>query len=176
MMATLLVTTILMPLFGAAIVWAFASLGRSHVRVLALVQSLITLVLASVLILNYKPDVLAEFQWLRYDARPDVRTSLEFDGVSLCLFDLSALLTVTSVLFRWEATKDQPALFYTMLLLLEFGCLGVFAARDIVLFYVFSEFTLIPLLFLIGICGVRTGATPPLSFSCLRWRAACLRF
>jgi NADH-quinone oxidoreductase subunit M len=36
---------------------------------------------------------------------------------------------------------------------LEFGCLGVFAARDIILFYVFFEFTLIPLFFLIGIWG-----------------------
>jgi NADH-quinone oxidoreductase subunit M len=40
-----------------------------------------------------------------------------------------------------------------MLLLLEAGCLGVFAARDIILFYVFFEFTLIPLFFLIGIWG-----------------------
>src|SRR5437667_1579929 len=40
-----------------------------------------------------------------------------------------------------------------MLLLLEFGCLGVFVARDIILFYVFFEFTLIPLFFLIGVWG-----------------------
>ena len=40
-----------------------------------------------------------------------------------------------------------------MLLLLETGMLGVFAARDIILFYVFFEFTLIPLFFLIGIWG-----------------------
>jgi len=39
------------------------------------------------------------------------------------------------------------------LLSLEAGCLGVFAARDLVLFYVFFEFTLIPLFFLIGIWG-----------------------
>ena len=40
-----------------------------------------------------------------------------------------------------------------MLLLLEIGMLGVFAARDIILFYIFFEFTLIPLFFLIGIWG-----------------------
>ncbi len=40
-----------------------------------------------------------------------------------------------------------------MLLLLEAGCLGVFAARDMILFYIFFEFTLIPLFFLIGIWG-----------------------
>jgi NADH-quinone oxidoreductase subunit M len=60
---------------------------------------------------------------------------------------------VTSVLVSWEAIRDRAGLFYGMLLLLEFGCLGVFAARDIMLFYVFFEFTLIPLFFLIGIWG-----------------------
>jgi NADH-quinone oxidoreductase subunit M len=60
---------------------------------------------------------------------------------------------VTSVLVSWQAIEDRAALFYAMLLLLEFGCLGVFCARDIILFYVFFEFTLIPLFFLIGIWG-----------------------
>lgn len=152
-MATLLVITILMPLFGAALVWAFAPLGRQSVRVAALVMTLITLALAVGLIVNYQPDALAEFQWLHSDAGLDVRVSLELDGLSLWLFGLSALLMMTCVLVSWEAIKDQPALFYAMLLLLEFGCLGVFAARDIILFYVFFEFTLIPLFFLIGIWG-----------------------
>jgi NADH-quinone oxidoreductase subunit M len=44
-------------------------------------------------------------------------------------------------------------LFYRLLLILETGMLGVFVARDIILFYVFFEFTLIPLFFLIGIWG-----------------------
>ncbi len=44
-------------------------------------------------------------------------------------------------------------MYYGLLLLLETGMLGVFAARDIILFYVFFEFTLIPLFFLIGIWG-----------------------
>ena len=48
--------------------------------------------------------------------------------------------------------RPAPA-FYALLLLLGTGMLGVFAARDIILFYVFFEFTLIPLFFLIGIWG-----------------------
>ena len=60
---------------------------------------------------------------------------------------------VTAVLVSWEAITDRGRLFYAMLLMLEFGCLGVFTARDIILFYVFFEFTLIPLFFLIGIWG-----------------------
>src|SRR5205814_4526859 len=69
------------------------------------------------------------------------------------MFGLSALLFITSVLVSWEAIKELEPLFYAMLLLLEFGCLGVFTARDLILFYIFFEFTLIPLFFLIGIWG-----------------------
>ena len=83
----------------------------------------------------------------------DIRFSVGLDGLGLWLFGLTALLVVSSVLVSWEAIEERPALFYAMLLLLEFGCLGVFAARDIILFYVFFEFTLIPLFFLIGIWG-----------------------
>ncbi len=75
------------------------------------------------------------------------------DGLSVWLFGLSALLTFTAVLVSWEAIEDRPAGFYALLLLLETGMLGVFAARDIILFYIFFEFTLIPLFFLIGIWG-----------------------
>ena len=55
---------------------------------------------------------------------------LGLDGLSLWMFGLSALLMVSSVLVSWTAIEEQSALFYSMLLLLESGCLGVFAARD----------------------------------------------
>ena len=83
----------------------------------------------------------------------DVRFSLALDGLSLWLVVLTALLTVVCVLVSWEAIREQAALFYRLLLILETGLLGVFAARDIILFYVFFEFTLIPLFFIIGIWG-----------------------
>ena len=92
--------------------------------------------------------------WLAGSGSPvDIRFSVGLDGLGVWLFGLSALLFVTAVLVSWEAIDDRAPLFYAMLLLLEFGCLGVFAARDIILFYVFFEFTLIPLFFLIGIWG-----------------------
>jgi NADH-quinone oxidoreductase subunit M len=63
------------------------------------------------------------------------------------------MLMITAVLVSWEAVTEQRSAFYSLLLLLETGMLGVFTARDIILFYVFFEFTLIPLFFLIGIWG-----------------------
>lgn len=84
---------------------------------------------------------------------PDVRFAIAVDGISLWLIVLAALLMIPAVLVSWESIQDRPATFYALLLLLEAGMVGVFAAQDIILFYVFFEFTLIPLFFIIGIWG-----------------------
>ncbi len=75
------------------------------------------------------------------------------DGVSVALIVLTTLLTLSCVLISWESIREREAEFYTALLILEAGLVGVFCAFDLVLFYVFFEFTLIPLFFLIAIWG-----------------------
>lgn len=83
--------------------------------------------------------------------------SLEFhlglDGISLAMVLLTTLLTISAVLVSWTAISDRPAEFYASLLILETGLIGVFCAFDLLLFYVFFEFTLIPLFFMVGIWG-----------------------
>ena len=160
-MATLLIATVLLPMLGAALVAIFPSRGPIVPRTMALLITLVTAVLACILLKGFvaaPPPLGTDFAavneaWLPADAGIDIRFALGIDGVSAWMFGLSAILMITAVLVSWEAIQDRPALFYTMLLLLEAGCLGVFAARDIILFYVFFEFTLIPLFFLIGIWG-----------------------
>jgi len=84
-------------------------------------------------------------------------TRLDFhlgvDGVSVCLILLTGILFVSCVLISWEAIGERRPEFYAFLLLLEAGLIGVFCAFDLMLFYVFFEFTLIPLFFLVGIWG-----------------------
>jgi NADH-quinone oxidoreductase subunit M len=75
------------------------------------------------------------------------------DGISVSLIVLTALLTLSCVLISWESIQEREPEFYAALLVLEVGLVGVFAAFDLVLFYVFFEFTLIPLFFLIAIWG-----------------------
>jgi NADH-quinone oxidoreductase subunit M len=75
------------------------------------------------------------------------------DGISVTLIVLSTVLTVSCVLISWESIREREAEFFTALLVLESGLIGVFCAFDVVLFYVFFEFTLIPLFFLIAIWG-----------------------
>ena len=113
--------------------------------------------LAGILLTNYpggvEPFAVSSFPWLGHASPIDVQFSVGLDGLSLWLFGLTALLLVTSVLISWESITDRPGTYYGLLLLLETGMLGVFVARDIILFYIFFEFTLIPLFFLIGIWG-----------------------
>lgn len=78
---------------------------------------------------------------------------LGLDGISVALVLLTTILTISAVLVSWTAIKDQAAQFYACLLILETGLIGVFCSFDILLFYVFFEFTLIPLFFLVGIWG-----------------------
>ena len=160
-MDSILNYSLALPLIGAIIIWSAASLGRNFARTTALMFTLATLVLAGWLTINF-PDngevgngyAVTDASWLGdADSALNIRYHVGLDGLGLWMFGLSALLMVTSVLVSWEAITDRAPLFYGMLLLLEMGCLGVFSARDIILFYVFFEFTLIPLFFLIGIWG-----------------------
>jgi NADH-quinone oxidoreductase subunit M len=153
-MPSLLLITIFLPLAGAALIWVLAEAGQVLARRIALAVSLVTLALAAAVVLRFDPAAKDAIDWPWFTSAPvDIHFSLALDGLSLWFFGLSALLTLTCVLVSWEAIDDRAPAFYSLLLLLETGMLGVFAARDIILFYVFFEFTLIPLFFLIGIWG-----------------------
>src|SRR5205809_69556 len=159
MVSQQLLLTIFLPLAGAIALLLFAP-GRYSARAAALATTLLTLFCAGQLVLGYVRTAgggefaVTDAAWLAGGGAPvDIRFSVGIDGLGVWMFGLSALLFVTAVLVSWEAIADRAPLFYAMLLLLEFGCLGVFCARDIILFYVFFEFTLIPLFFLVGIWG-----------------------
>jgi NADH-quinone oxidoreductase subunit M len=102
-------------------------------------------------------------EWLRYGREPAVETRklpavhLEFqlgmDGISLGLILLTSLLTVSAVLISWAPIHDREREYYAALLVLMGALNGAFCSFDLVLFYVFFEFTLLPLFFLVGIWG-----------------------
>jgi len=81
-----------------------------------------------------------------------IHVILGLDGISAPMFFLTALLVTLGIVFAWDESK-APNRFYGMLLLINVAVMGVFAALDLFLFYVFWELTLIPMAFLIGIWG-----------------------
>jgi NADH-quinone oxidoreductase subunit M len=75
------------------------------------------------------------------------------DGISLLLVVLTTFLTPVALLASWESVASRLKGYVALMLLLEMGTLGVFMALDMFLFYVFWEFMLIPMYFIIGIWG-----------------------
>ncbi|MBE9478750.1 MAG: Fe-S-binding domain-containing protein, partial [Chloroflexi bacterium] len=78
---------------------------------------------------------------------------LGVDGLSVLLVLLTTFLTPISIISTWSAVEDRVKEFLIFFLLLEVGMVGVFLSQDIFLFYIFWEFTLVPMYFLIGIWG-----------------------
>lgn len=75
------------------------------------------------------------------------------DGISLLLILLTTLIFPISILASRNTIKFRLKEFYFLMLLLEGALIGVFVSLDLILFYVFWEFILIPMYFLIGIWG-----------------------
>jgi NADH-quinone oxidoreductase subunit M len=152
----LLLIILFLPLVGALLLRG----GRAWMQIGSLVVALAVLILTAALVARYPINIGSELvgecsaRWLDWGATTiNVRFHVALDGLSLWLFALTSLLTVVAVLVSWDVILDGYKLYYRLLLILETGLLGVFVARDIVLFYVFFEFTLIPLFFLIGLWG-----------------------
>jgi NADH-quinone oxidoreductase subunit M len=73
--------------------------------------------------------------------------------LSILLVLLTTFLTPISILSTWTAVEERVKEFMLFFLLLEVGMVGVFLSLDLFLFYIFWEFTLVPMYFLIGIWG-----------------------
>ena len=78
---------------------------------------------------------------------------LGVDGFSMPLILLTTFLTPIVVLAGWEVIKLRPAQYFAAFLILEGLMIGVFAALDALLFYVFWEAMLIPMFIIIGVWG-----------------------
>lgn len=79
--------------------------------------------------------------------------SIGVDSVSMLLIALSVLLGPIVVLASKSAIKDNRKMYYAWLLVLQSAMVGVFASRDLFLFYICFEFTLLPMFILIRVFG-----------------------
>ena len=78
---------------------------------------------------------------------------LGVDGISMPLILLTTLTTVLVVIAGWGNVEKRIAQYFAAFLILEGAMIGVFAARDALLFYVFWEVMLIPMFLIIGMWG-----------------------
>src|SRR3990172_1319976 len=145
------------PTIGALLLLGFPRNRESWIRWTALAVSLITFLLSLVLLAGFdrsNPELqmVIRLPWIRVSGWT-IEYHLGVDGLSLLLILLTTFLTPISILSTWRAIQERVKEFMVFFLLLETGMLGVFLAMDLFLFYVFWEFTLVPMYFLIGIWG-----------------------
>lgn len=144
------------PLVGVLVLILLAPHQKNAMRVTALVISLITFGISLWVLSQFDPtkntNLAIQFPWFRLAGVP-IEFYLGVDGLSILMVLLTTFLTPISILSTWKAVDEQVKGFLIFFLLLEVGMLGVFLALDLVLFYIFWEFTLIPMYFLIGIWG-----------------------
>jgi NADH-quinone oxidoreductase subunit M len=152
MESDLLWILLLIPAAGALIC---ALLPAMHAKIWALAVSIITLGVAVAIALDFNLN--ASQMQLTYSGFElqgvGASFSLGVDGFSFWLVLLTALLTPLAIAASFESIKDRAREYYSWMLLLLSAMLGVFVSRDLLLFYVFFELTLVPMFFIIGIWG-----------------------
>lgn len=151
----ILLATLLIPLLFAGIMMLVpAEQGKTH-RFLALGGTVVTFLVSLALWFQFD-DANAGFQFVvdyPWIASLDAGFRFGLDGMSVLLVLLTTFIMPIAVLSSWQSVRDREKLYYIMMLVLQFGMLGVFMALDTFLFYIFWELVLIPMYFLIGIWG-----------------------
>lgn len=121
---------------------------------IAFVTTLITLGLASYLALYFDPTK-SGFQFVEDAAwmGGTIRYRMGVDGISFPFVLLSVFLMPFCILASYGSIKTRIREYMIAFLVLETIMIGVFTATDLVLFYVFFEFGLIPMFLIIGVWG-----------------------
>ena len=153
----LLSILILLPLAGAA--WVLSAGGEEvararNARVTALLVTLVELGIGVALWLGFD-NASPAFQYVeKLDLfAPWFSWHLGIDGIALMLIVLSVFLMPLCILASWSSIQKRVPEYMAAFLLMETLMLGVFAAKDLFLFYVFFEGGLIPMYLIIGVWG-----------------------
>ena len=151
----LLSLVIWLPIFGGALV-SLAGTGRANVaRWLALAIAILVFVVSIPLFTGYDSasgtmQFLEKVEWI---GAINANYHLGADGISIALILLTTFTTVLVILGAWDSVHDKVNQYLAAFLVLEGLMIGVFAAMDALLFYVFFEGMLIPMFIIIGVWG-----------------------
>lgn len=154
-MSCLLLTLLLLPLVGSGLVFAWKNNSSKYLALgIALVQMLLTFYVLSDF--DFTPTVDSVLQHeINYPWSQFMKSSLHFgiDGMSMLLLLLTNILAPIIILSSFNENVNYRNTFYGLILLMQFGLVGVFTSLDGLLFYIFWEVTLIPIWFIAGLWG-----------------------
>jgi len=153
---------VFLPVVGALAVLAIPRAKESLIKWTALAFSLVTLVLAIALALQFDYSAADTYQFgtaqdTTWISAINSHFHIAVDGISLPMVVLAAFITVLVIIYSWNHWPEphNPKLLLAFVLILATGMTGTFVALDLVLFFVFFEVVLLPMYFMIGIWGDR---------------------
>ncbi|MEO7058306.1 MAG: NADH-quinone oxidoreductase subunit M [Lapillicoccus sp.] len=162
----------LLPLVGAVVVWSLPPGLADRAKHIALGFSVVTLVVTIAAAFTFDTSSKAQFQLVeqhQWIPQFGVSYALGVDGIALALILMSTILTPICLLAAWrdlpgEEGTPREKNYFALMLVLETFMVGVFAATDVFLFYVFFEAMLIPVFYLIGQYGGPRRRTATIKF------------
>jgi NADH-quinone oxidoreductase subunit M len=156
------------PLLGVLILLFVHKDRPQLIKTIGIATTLIPLLLSIVLFAGFDPTLseqqfTEEAAWIAIPLDETLGNQIYIDGIyldyrmgadglTIPLVFLTALVTTLAAAASVHIKKRWKA-FYILLLILEVGMFGVFLARDVFLFFLFFEITLVPMFFLVGIWG-----------------------
>ncbi len=170
-MGSVLTVLIFLPLLGVLPIYLWREDDRKRIGMTALGVSLLTVVIGIVVLVGYLGEASSnghyggfcletQAHWVGSPEEAsaelgalEISYHIGVDGISVWLVLLTALLSPIVIASSFTAIRERSREYYALMLILQAGMTGAFCALDLLLFYVFFEFTLIPLYLIIGIWG-----------------------
>ena len=158
-MSGLLSLTTFAPIVGVAVILAARAFNGASEKTdtlakwIALVTTLVTFGLSIVLTVQFDPknpgfQFVEDFAWFA-----GLHYRMGVDGISVLFVLLTAFLLPICIIASWKSVEKRVVEYLIAFLVLETLVIGVFVALDLVLFYLFFEFGLVPMFLIIGIWG-----------------------
>lgn len=147
------------PLIGILLLSFVSKKEEKTIKMLGFLATLLPLALSLIVFFQDRSGLngIAERRnWLDFGVQGTdfiIDYELGLNGFSLVMVLLTSILCTLAAMASWINIKKEWKGYFMLFLLLEIGMLGVFAAQNLILFFIFFEITLIPMFFLIGKWG-----------------------
>jgi NADH-quinone oxidoreductase subunit M len=154
-MESLLSLLIWIPILGGVAVLAIGNNRSGVSRWISLALAIVVFLMSLTLWAGFDASIAAmqfveNTPWISYF---NINYHIGVDGISMPLIILTTFSTVIVIIAGWEVIKNRVAEYMAAFLIMEGVIIGVFSSLDAILFYVFWEASLIPMLLIVGIWG-----------------------
>jgi len=150
-----------LPLVGVVLISLLPASQKRYFRLIALLFCASQVLLSGMLLVQFQTDsaqyqFIEKLDWITFSLGNMGTVSIDYlvgiDGISLPLILLTSVVMLIGVVSSWTIQKRERA-YFSLYLLLTTSIMGCFVALDFFLFFLFFEFMLLPMYFLIGLWG-----------------------